>query len=135
MLTKNNIINLISKSYENRITFLKIIERCGGDTLFGGVLSSMDLLTVLYNGVMKHDPKNPKWKDRDIFLLSGGHKAIGLYVVLQSVGYFSKIYYGHIINLNQECPCILMEIITRFGVPFRFSWPWIICRYWDCSCL
>jgi len=90
MLAKKDIINLMTKSHENKVTFLEIIRRCGGDTLFGGVLSSLDILTVLYNGILKHDPENPKWEDRDIFLLSGGHKAIGLYVVLQSAGYFEK---------------------------------------------
>lgn len=56
----------------------------------GGPLSATDILTALYNHVMNIDPTNPKWKDRDRFVLSKGHSAIGLYSVLALRGYFDK---------------------------------------------
>lgn len=89
MLTKKEVRDLIDKSYKNRLTLLDILKRCG-KLHIGGALSAMDILTVLYDRVLKHDPKNPKWEDRDIFLLSAGHKAVAHYVVLQSQGYFEK---------------------------------------------
>ena len=54
----------------------------------GGSLSATDLLTALYFKVMRHDPKNPLWPDRDRFVLSKGHAAPGLYAVLAHAGYF-----------------------------------------------
>lgn len=54
----------------------------------GGSLSSAELMAVLYFGVMKHDPKNPKWDGRDRFILSKGHAAPVLYSALAEAGYF-----------------------------------------------
>jgi transketolase len=54
----------------------------------GGSLSAVEILTALYFKVMKHDPKNPKWPDRDRFVLSKGHAAPALYAVLAEAGYF-----------------------------------------------
>lgn len=54
----------------------------------GGSLSCTDILTVLYFHVMKVDVKNPKWEDRDRFVLSKGHCAPALYATLAEKGYF-----------------------------------------------
>jgi transketolase len=54
----------------------------------GGSLSAVELLVTLYFHVMHHDPKNPKWEDRDRFFLSKGHAAPLLYAVLAEAGYF-----------------------------------------------
>ncbi|MCR4614991.1 MAG: transketolase [Clostridiales bacterium] len=54
----------------------------------GGALSSADILTYLYFNKMNIDPKNPKWEDRDRFVLSKGHIAPGLYAVLALRGFF-----------------------------------------------
>lgn len=54
----------------------------------GGSLSSADLLTYLYFKEMRVDPKNPKWEDRDRFVLSKGHITPGLYSTLAQRGYF-----------------------------------------------
>lgn len=54
----------------------------------GGSLSSADLMTYLYFKEMKIDPTNPKWEERDRFVLSKGHCAPGLYSVLAERGYF-----------------------------------------------
>ena len=52
-------------------------------------LSAIDILTVLYfGGVMRYDPDNPGWPDRDRFILSKGHAAPGLYVILAEAGFF-----------------------------------------------
>jgi transketolase len=56
----------------------------------GGSLSCTDILVSLYFGRMRHDPKEPKWTDRDRFLLSKGHAAPALYATLAECGYFPK---------------------------------------------
>lgn len=55
----------------------------------GGSLSSADILAVLYFNKMNIDPSNPKWQDRDKFILSKGHAAPVLYSALARRGYFS----------------------------------------------
>ena len=54
----------------------------------GGSLSATEMLTYLYFKEMNIDPKNPKWEDRDRFVLSKGHAAPGLYSVLAHRGFF-----------------------------------------------
>ena len=54
----------------------------------GGSLSATEMFTYLYAKEMKVDPKNPKWEDRDRFVLSKGHTAPGLYSVLANCGFF-----------------------------------------------
>ncbi len=54
----------------------------------GGSLSAADMFTYLYFEEMNIDPKNPKWADRDRFVLSKGHTAPGLYSALANRGYF-----------------------------------------------
>ena len=56
----------------------------------GGSLSSADIFTYLYFEEMNVDPANPKWEDRDRFVLSKGHVATGLYSTLAEKGYFPK---------------------------------------------
>jgi len=54
----------------------------------GGSLSAADMFTYLYFKEMRIDPKNPKWDDRDRFVLSKGHTAPGLYSTLANRGFF-----------------------------------------------
>ena len=56
----------------------------------GGSLSSADIFTYLYFEEMNVDPTNPKWEDRDRFVLSKGHVAPGLYSTLAEKGYNQK---------------------------------------------
>jgi len=49
--------------------------------------SVVEILYAVYD-YMRHDPKNPKWEERDIFILSKGHAALALYSVLAEFGYF-----------------------------------------------
>jgi transketolase len=72
----------------------------------GGSLSAVELITVLYWDVMKHDPANPRWPERDRFILSKGHAAPVLYAAMAECGYtpvdslktlrkLGSIYQGH----------------------------------------
>lgn len=64
----------------------------------GGSLSAVEILTALYFGEMKINPENPKWEDRDRFVLSKGHGAPVLYAVLAERGYFEK---KHLMTLRK----------------------------------
>ncbi|MDP2937328.1 MAG: transketolase [Dehalococcoidia bacterium] len=54
----------------------------------GGSLSTVEILTSLFFNVMRHRPSEPKWPDRDRFILSKGHGAPALYSALAETGYF-----------------------------------------------
>ncbi len=54
----------------------------------GGSLSAVEIITTLFFRVMRYDPKNPYWEDRDRFVLSKGHAAPVLYAALAEAGYF-----------------------------------------------
>ena len=54
----------------------------------GGSMSAAEMFTYLYNKELNVDPANPKWEDRDRFVLSKGHCAPGLYAALAHRGFF-----------------------------------------------
>jgi transketolase len=56
----------------------------------GGSLSAADIVATLYFRVMRHDPSDPKWPERDRFILSKGHAAPVLYAALAEAGYFGR---------------------------------------------
>jgi transketolase len=56
----------------------------------GGSLSATDLVAALYFNILKIDPKNPQWPDRDRFHMSKGHCCPLWYAVLSEIGYFPK---------------------------------------------
>ncbi|MDO8688301.1 MAG: transketolase, partial [Dehalococcoidales bacterium] len=53
----------------------------------GGSLSAVEIVTALYFGLLRHNPKDPHWPDRDRFILSKGHAAPLLYATLAECGY------------------------------------------------
>lgn len=56
----------------------------------GGAFSSVDLMVALYFAVMKINPENSQWQERDRFILSKGHSSIALYSVLCLMGFLEK---------------------------------------------
>ena len=54
----------------------------------GGALSIADVMTALYFHVLKVDPANPRWPERDYFILSKGHSVLALYAALAERGFF-----------------------------------------------
>jgi len=54
----------------------------------GGSLSAADIVAALYFRVLRHNPEDPGWQDRDRFVLSKGHAAPILYAALAEAGYF-----------------------------------------------
>ncbi|MBO0959862.1 transketolase [Neobacillus sp. MM2021_6] len=57
---------------------------------YGGSLSIIEVLAVLYGQVMRVDPEDPNWEDRDYFILSKGHGGPGLYATLAVKGFFPE---------------------------------------------
>ena len=57
---------------------------------FGGALSITEIVSTLFAHQMKLDKKNPKWEERDRFILSKGHACLAYYAALCEIGYISK---------------------------------------------
>lgn len=56
----------------------------------GSYLSIIEIVRVLYDDILRVDPRRPKWEDRDRFILSKGHGSLGYYAVLADKGFFPK---------------------------------------------
>jgi transketolase len=79
--------DLVDLARRGRLLVIESVNRAGAGHV-GGPLSAMDLLIALYLRVMRVRPGDPAWADRDRFILSKGHSAIGLYTVMALAGYF-----------------------------------------------
>jgi transketolase len=64
----------------------------------GGSLSATDIVTALYFRVMRIDPQNPRWADRDRFILSKGHACPVWYAALAERGFFDR---SHLATLRR----------------------------------
>lgn len=80
-----------------RIAALDAIKARGFGHI-GGSLSVADVLAVLYGAIMRFDPKNPDWPQRDKLVCSKGHAGPAIYGTLGLLGYFP---YEDILTLNQ----------------------------------
>ncbi len=85
-----------------RLLRLRIVQMVGVNQKghLGGSCSAADITTALYFAKMRHDPKNPRWTDRDRFLLSKGHSALVQYAALAEWGYFPKEELGRVKQLG-----------------------------------
>jgi len=74
------------------------MTNCRSSGHVGSSLSMADIVAVLYERVLRVDPANPRWPDRDRFILSKGHAAAGVYGALVEKGFFPRewvdTYYG-----------------------------------------
>ena len=91
------ILELKRFAAEIRIATLEEIKSRGFGHL-GGSLSICDLLAVLYGKVMRYDPRNPKWQERDKLVSSKGHAGPAIYATLALKGFFPK---AELLTLNQ----------------------------------
>lgn len=80
---------LEQKAKQIRRLIIQMLAKAGSGHP-GGSLSSADLITVLYFSVLRYDPKNPAWPDRDRFHMSKGHCCPLWYAALAEAGYFPK---------------------------------------------
>src|SRR3990172_6806751 len=72
-----------------RINVIKMVHEAGSGHP-GGSLSACDIMTVLMFRFLKHDPKNPRWEDRDRFVLSKGHCIPAWYALQAEADYFPE---------------------------------------------
>ena len=70
-----------------RLETLKVIHSRGFGHV-GGSMDLADLMAVLYGDVMRYDPKNPRWEDRDWLVLSKGHAGPVAYATFGLMGYY-----------------------------------------------
>jgi len=82
-------IELERIAVKNRKNILRLM-RAGRIGHIGGALSAIDIMTALYFKIMRVDPQNPDWPQRDRFVLSAGHKCLALYATLAEKGFFDS---------------------------------------------
>ena len=81
-------LELEKKAYQLRIMELEMMRDSDASGHYGGSMSVMDILTALYFSIMRVDPSNEHWEDRDRFVLSKGHACNALCPVLAERGFF-----------------------------------------------
>ena len=88
-LDENEIMRLEDIAREVRCSILTMVREAGVGHI-GGSLSVTDILVALYFKILKIDPKEPEWPDRDRLVMSKGHGATALYSILAERGFFPK---------------------------------------------
>lgn len=78
---------LEKKANDIRIDIIRMLEHAGSGHS-AGPLGLADIFTALYFHILKHDPKNPDWPERDILILSNGHCVPVRYATMAHAGYF-----------------------------------------------
>ncbi len=86
-LSPTEVTSLEVRANKIRESIIEMLVAAGsGHT--AGPLDMADIFTLLYFAVLRHDPKNPQWEERDLFVLSAGHICPVLYATLAHAGYF-----------------------------------------------
>jgi transketolase len=83
------LLDLERKALHIRKNVLRLIK-AGKMGHVGGAMSVVEILVALYFKIMRVDPDNPKWSDRDRLILSAGHKCLALYATLAERGFFDQ---------------------------------------------
>lgn len=97
--TKLSVAELEKQAVEVRRRILEMIyEAQAGHP--GGSLSAADIVTALYFRLMRIDPANPEWEDRDRFILSKGHACPVWYAALAERGFYDKSHLKTLRKLN-----------------------------------
>jgi len=78
-------LKAVAKTIRRHIIEMTFASKSGHP---GGSLSVTEILVALYFQIMRHDPKNPQWEDRDRCIISKGHASPAYYAVLAEAGYF-----------------------------------------------
>lgn len=86
-LTDEKVLELQKKANDVRISIIEMLIEAGSGHS-AGPLGMADIFTYLYFHGLKHDPKNPKWEERDRLILSNGHICPVLYATMAHAGYF-----------------------------------------------
>ena len=95
--TESDVERLENQAQELRKDIIEMIHMAKAGHP-GGSLSAVDMITALYFHVLRVNPKNPQWPDRDRFILSKGHACPALYAALARRGVFDP---SHLSTLRQ----------------------------------
>lgn len=82
--------DLLLKSQQMREWVFEVCVNAKTGHLTSSLSCTEILVALYYGGIMKHDPNNPKWSDRDRFILSKGQASPILYAILADCGYYNK---------------------------------------------
>lgn len=85
----------------------------GKSSHIASVLSIADIIAVLYGEVLNVDPSNPRWAERDRFILSKGHAGAGVYAALAETGFFDK----SLLDQHYQNGSALSGHVSHKGVP------------------
>ncbi|MEV6300076.1 transketolase [Actinoplanes sp. NPDC051861] len=85
----------------------------GRSSHVGSALSCADVLAVLYTGVLRVDPADPRWPDRDRFVMSKGHAGAALYAVLAERGFFDEA----VLHRHYQNGSYLSGHVSHVGIP------------------
>lgn len=113
-LPEEKILELEKKANDIRISIIEMLmEAKSGHT--AGPLGMADIFTLFYFHILKHDPKNPSWEERDRLVLSNGHICPVFYATMAHAGYF---------------PIEELKTLRKFGTrlqghPHREYMPWL----------
>jgi transketolase len=95
-----------------RAHVLRMVHRARASHV-GSCFSMADILAVLYGAVLRVNPLQPQWQDRDRFLLSKGHGAAAVYAVLAECGFFPKSW----LETYSADGTKLSGHVSHYGVP------------------
>jgi len=102
-MNNKELLELEKSALEIRRNILRMV-RDGKSGHIGGALSSAEIVAALYFNLLNIDPKNPRWIDRDRFVLSAGHKCLVLYAALAERGFFDKKILDTYTDLDSKIP-------------------------------
>lgn len=95
-----------------RLQTLRMSNR-GGSSHIGSVFSCADIVAALYGAVLRYDPSQPRWPDRDRFILSKGHAGSLVYAVLAECGFMpAQKLESHFQNGSDLC-----GHVSHIGIP------------------
>jgi transketolase len=91
-LKKHSIKELQGVAKEIRLQILKMGFQCKSPAHLGGGLSMVEIMATLYANVLRYNPRDPFWDERDRFILSKGHGVLGFFPILSHFGFFDQSF-------------------------------------------
>ncbi|MBS6367921.1 MAG: hypothetical protein KH420_11355, partial [Clostridiales bacterium] len=109
MVDKKEVLRLTELAYQARRDLCKLCGAYSGNIHMGGDMSMLDVLTCLFHRTMNVSPEREQDPARDRFILSKGHGAVGMYIVMAQKGFFDYQEicetYGQVGSKFGQHPC------------------------------
>ena len=124
MADKKEVLRLMDLAYQARQNLCKMCCSYSGNVHMGGDMSMMEVLTTLFHHTMNVSPELQGDPERDRFILSKGHGAVCMYIVMALKGFFDYdeicSTYGEVGSKFGQHPCKTSDA----GCFHWISWPW-----------